>query len=87
MAENETIEVSDVKISIAQVTDSVTVQVASGRYSLTPQKTMTGYQSLRIATLLTILSNQRSWLPCDDLFAKVYAETAEHWTKLDEVKT
>ena len=81
MTEDQTNEVRDVKISLAQVSDNITVQVASGTYLLTPQKTMTGYQSLRIAMLMTILSAQRSWLPCDDLFESIHTETAEHWQK------
>ncbi len=70
-----------VRLARPQLSGNVTISVATGSFTLTPKRSITAYQAILISKLLAILSADRSGFEPDRLFAEIYAETQDHWTK------
>jgi hypothetical protein len=79
----DAIELADTTLKPVQLSDDIRVHSKHGTYRLTPQPTITAYQSLRITMLLFVVANARVCFAIDDVFKSVLDETAEHWTRIE----
>lgn len=67
-----------------QATGDILISVKAGQFRFKPKRDITAYQLAQIMRLgfTCVSSSLGSWWTIDNLFADVYAETAEHWEKV-----